>query len=62
MLFYPPLLTVYVVVIETTEKLFKDNYVAKKRSNGLAMCSIEKDILDNIDLDTILNDFVSRNA
>ena len=34
----------------------------QKRLNGLAMCSIEKDILDNIDLDTILNDFVSRNA
>jgi hypothetical protein len=26
------------------------------------MCSIEKDIMDNIDLDTILNDFASRNA
>ena len=32
------------------------------RLNGLSMCSIEKDILDNIDLDTILNDFASRNA
>ena len=34
----------------------------QERLNGLAMCSIEKDILDNIDLDTIINDFVSRNA
>ena len=32
------------------------------RLNGLSMCGIEKDILDNIDLDTILNDFASRNA
>jgi len=30
--------------------------------NGLAMCSIEKDILDNIDLDVIVIDFASRNA
>jgi len=34
----------------------------QERLNGLAMCSIEKDILDNIDLDTIINDFASRNA
>ncbi|KAG2579201.1 hypothetical protein PVAP13_6NG248203 [Panicum virgatum] len=27
------------------------------RLNGLSLCSIEKDILDNIDLDTIFNDF-----
>ena len=32
------------------------------RLNGLAMCCIEKDILDNIDLDIVLNDFASRNA
>ena len=34
----------------------------QERLNGLAMCSIEKDILDNIDLDTIINDFALRNA
>ena len=34
----------------------------QERLNGLAMCSIEKDILDNLDLDTIINDFASRNA
>ena len=34
----------------------------QERLNGLDMCIIEKDILDNIDLDTILNDFASRNA
>ena len=32
------------------------------RLNGLAMCSIENAILDIIDLDTIINDFASRNA
>ena len=34
----------------------------QERLNGLDMCIIEKDILDNIDLDTILNDFALRNA
>ena len=47
--------------IDTTKKLFENNYVTK-RLNGLVKCSIEKGILDNIDLDTILNDFASRNA
>jgi hypothetical protein len=32
------------------------------RLNGLAMCNIEKDILRNIDLDNVLNDFASKNA
>ena len=32
------------------------------RLNGLAMCSIENAILGIIDLDTIINDFASRNA
>jgi hypothetical protein len=34
----------------------------QERLNGLAMCSIEKDILDTIDLDSILEDFASKNA
>ena len=34
----------------------------QERLNDLAMCSIEKDILDNLDLDTIINNFASRNA
>jgi hypothetical protein len=34
----------------------------QERLNGLAMCSIEKDILDTIDLDNILEDFASKNA
>jgi hypothetical protein len=34
----------------------------QERLNGLTMCSIEKDILDKINLDTVLEDFASRNA
>ena len=29
----------------------------QERLNGLAMCSIEKDILDKIDLDIVLENF-----
>jgi len=36
--------------------------ILQERLNELAICSIEKDILDNIDQDMILNDFESRNA
>jgi hypothetical protein len=32
------------------------------RLNGLAMCTIEKDILDTLDLNAVLDDFASRNA
>ena len=32
------------------------------RLNALAMCCIEKDILDKVDLDILINDFASRNA
>jgi hypothetical protein len=46
-------------------KLLK-NYLrstmSQERLNGLAICSIEKKILKSIELDTILNDFASRNA
>ncbi|TVU00149.1 hypothetical protein EJB05_54459, partial [Eragrostis curvula] len=34
----------------------------QERLNGLAICCIERNILDIIDLDTVLNDFASRNA
>ena len=34
----------------------------QERLNGLAMCSIEQDILDDINLDTVLEHFASRNA
>jgi hypothetical protein len=36
--------------------------MSQQRLNGLAMCSIDNNILDNIDLDIVLNDFASRNA
>jgi len=46
-------------------KLLK-NYLrstmSQERLNGLAMYTIEKDILDTIDLDTVIDDFASRNA
>ena len=45
-------------------KLLK-NYLrstmSQERLNGLAMCTIERDILDTIDLNTVLDDFASRN-
>lgn len=35
----------------------------KKRLNGLIMCSIEIDVLDDdIDLDIVFKDYASRNA
>ena len=34
----------------------------QKRLNGLAMCSIENDILDDINLDRVIKDFAPRNA
>ena len=46
-------------------KLLK-NYLrstmSQERLNGLAMCTIERDILDTIDLNTVLDDFALRNA
>jgi hypothetical protein len=36
--------------------------MSQERLNGLAMCSIEKNILDTIDLNTVIDDFASRNA
>ena len=30
--------------------------------NGITILCIEKNILENIDVDTIINDFASRNA
>jgi hypothetical protein len=46
-------------------KLLK-NYLrstmSQERLNDLAMCSIEKDILNTIDFNTVLDDFASRNV
>jgi hypothetical protein len=36
--------------------------MTQERLNGMATCSIEKDILANVYLNIVLNDFASRNA
>ena len=67
---YRILLTVPVTVASVERSFSKlkllKNYLrstmSQERLNGLAMCTIEKDILDTIDLDTVLNNFASRNA
>jgi hypothetical protein len=67
---YRILLTVPVTVASTERSFSKlkllKNYLrstmSQERLNGLAICSIEKKILESIELDTILNDFASRNA
>ncbi|KAJ1283327.1 hypothetical protein BS78_03G119900 [Paspalum vaginatum] len=67
---YRILLTVPVTVASAERsfsklKLLKNclrSTMLQERLNGLAMCCIEKDVSDNIDLDIILNDFASRNA
>ncbi|KAF2943933.1 hypothetical protein DAI22_02g102200 [Oryza sativa Japonica Group] len=67
---YRILLTVPVTVASTERSFSKlkllKNYLrstmSQERLNGLAMCCIEKNVLENIDLDTVINDFASRNA
>lgn len=67
---YRILLTVHVTVASAERSFSKlkllKNYLrstmSQERLNGLAICCIEKDVLDNIDLDTIINDFASKNA
>jgi len=67
---YRILLTVPVTIASAERSFSKlkllKNYLrstmSQERLNGLAMCTIEKDILDTIDLDTVLDDFASRNA
>ncbi|CAA0834815.1 Protein ALWAYS EARLY 3 [Striga hermonthica] len=67
---YRILLTIPVTVVSAERsfsklKLLKNclrSTMLQERLNGLAMCSIEKDILDKIDLDVVLEDFASRNA
>lgn len=67
---YRILLTVPVTVASAERSFTKlkltKNYLrstmSQERLNGLAICSIERNILDTIDLDTIINDFASRNA
>jgi len=67
---YRILLTVPMTVISVERSFSKlkllKNYLrstmSQERLNGLAMCTIERDILDTIDLNTVLDDFASRNA
>jgi hypothetical protein len=67
---YQILLTIPVTVASAERsfsklKLLKNclrSTMLQDRLNGLATCCIEKDILDNIDLEVVLNDFASRNA
>ena len=63
---YRILLTVPMTVRSFSKLKLLKNYLrstmSQERLNGLAMCTIERDILDIIDLNTVLDDFTSRNA
>ena len=61
----------YTVTVASAERSFSKlkllkNYLrstmSQERLNGLAMCTIDRDILDTIDLNTVLDDFASINA
>ena len=43
-------------------KSYLRSSMSQKRLNDLVILCIEKNMLENIDLDTIINDFASRNA
>lgn len=43
-------------------KTYLRSSMSQERLNGLAILSIEKDMLENVDIDTIVNDFASKNA
>jgi len=66
---YRILLTVPVTVASAERSFSKlkllKNYLrstmSQERLNSLAMCTIERAILDTIDLNTVLDDFASRN-
>jgi hypothetical protein len=67
---YRILLTVPVTVASAERSFSKlkllKNYLrstmSQERLNGLAMCCIERNMLDSIDLDTVIDDFASKNA
>jgi hypothetical protein len=67
---YRILLTIHVTIASDERsfsklKLLKNflrSTMTQERLNGLATCSIEKDVLTNVDLNIVLNDFASRNA
>ncbi|KAK9682234.1 hypothetical protein RND81_10G060200 [Saponaria officinalis] len=43
-------------------KTYLRSSMSEERLNGIAMLSIEKELLENIDVDDIINDFASQNA
>ena len=43
-------------------KSYLRSSMSKEKLNDLAILCIEKNMLENIDVNTIINDFVSRNA
>jgi hypothetical protein len=49
-------------IIQIKAKVSFHQENGEERLNGLVKCCIDKDILDTIDLDTVLNDFASRKA
>jgi hypothetical protein len=64
------LLTMHVTV-ESAERNFSKlkliktylrSSMSQERLNGLTTLSIENDMLENIDVDVIINDFTSQNA
>uniref|UniRef100_A0A8I6YAT5 HAT C-terminal dimerisation domain-containing protein n=1 Tax=Hordeum vulgare subsp. vulgare TaxID=112509 RepID=A0A8I6YAT5_HORVV len=67
---YCILLTIPVTVASAERSFSKlkllKNYLtstmSQERFNGLAMCCIKKNMLDSINLDTIIDDFASKNA
>ncbi|VAI52543.1 hypothetical protein VPH35_107806 [Triticum aestivum] len=67
---YRILLTVPVTVASAERSFSKlkllKNYLrstmSQERLNGLAMCCIEKNMLDSIDLNNLIDDFASKNA
>jgi hypothetical protein len=67
---YRILLTVPVTVASAERsfsklKLLKNSLrstMSQDRLNGLAMCSTERNMVDTIDLDTVIEDFASKNA
>ncbi len=67
---YRILLTLPVTVASAERSFSKlkilKNYLrstmSQERLNGLATCAIEREILENVDLNIVLNDFASKNA
>uniref|UniRef100_A0A8I6X0X1 HAT C-terminal dimerisation domain-containing protein n=1 Tax=Hordeum vulgare subsp. vulgare TaxID=112509 RepID=A0A8I6X0X1_HORVV len=66
---YRILLTIHVTVASAERsfsklkllKIYLRSTMSQERLNGLAMCCIEKNMLDNIKLDTVIADFASKN-